>query len=50
VDWIHLAQNREHWGCCEHGNKLSGYIEGMGFLVLCGITFNIYRGNKFKTS
>jgi hypothetical protein len=29
LDWIHLAQNRDHcWGSCEHVNEPSGTIKG----------------------
>jgi hypothetical protein len=33
MDWIHLAQNRDWWGSCEHGNELSHTIKGGNFLT-----------------
>jgi hypothetical protein len=33
VDWIHLAQHKEHWwGSCEHDNELLDSIKGREFL------------------
>jgi hypothetical protein len=27
MDWIHLAQDRDRWRSCEHGNEPSGSIK-----------------------
>jgi hypothetical protein len=27
MDWIDLAQNRDKWSTCEHGNEPSGFIK-----------------------
>jgi hypothetical protein len=35
VDWIYLAQDRDHWGrgeSCEHGIESSGSIKDEEFL------------------
>jgi hypothetical protein len=32
VDWIHMAQDRDHWAACEHGNEPSVPRKGGGFL------------------
>jgi len=32
VDWIHLAQDRNQCGSCEHGNEHLGSINGGEFL------------------
>jgi hypothetical protein len=32
VDWIHLAQDKDRWLTCEHGNASSGSITCGEFL------------------
>jgi hypothetical protein len=32
VDWIHLAQDRDRWQACEHGDELSGSTKCGEFL------------------
>jgi hypothetical protein len=32
VDWIHLAQDRNHWRSSDHGNEHLGSIKGGEFL------------------
>jgi hypothetical protein len=27
MDWIDLAQVRDQWSCCEHGNETTGSIK-----------------------
>jgi hypothetical protein len=27
MDWIELAQDRDQWGSCEHGDKPSGSLK-----------------------
>jgi hypothetical protein len=27
TDWIDVAEDRDQWGSCEHGNELSGSIK-----------------------
>jgi hypothetical protein len=32
VDWIHLAQDKDRWSSCEHGDEPSGSIKCGNFL------------------
>jgi hypothetical protein len=31
VNWFHLAQGRDQWQACEHGNEISGSVKDWEF-------------------
>jgi hypothetical protein len=39
MDWIHIAQDRDQWILCEHGNEYLDFIKGGEFLDQLAICF-----------